>query len=308
MRLGGYFGGFLSILKVIFCYFLLKYLKFLKGGYYMQKQTGKTVKSVIDGIKKAIKNDKPKIVLGKNPNILIIRQKNDKNEIDQKLSKLRDQYTELLPFVKGIKKHIKDITETTHVCAVYLLLCFAFQNWNSLFLLAEYGKNSAALAIIRMIRESLTLAELFVLESSKNEREYIDKWCSGEIIPNRIGREMVSKFFDELSAILNLIPLHYIKNLMTKLYQMESLFIHSSYVSILECISPYTENFDFEGYTGFYRTKIFLKHAEGMMTATSSTLKLVYLLLLNDAGSFDKINGILMKYNNKMSQVIHGAT
>ncbi|GAG73368.1 unnamed protein product, partial [marine sediment metagenome] len=246
----------------------------------MQKQTRKTIKLTIDDIKKAIKNMKPKILLKKNPNLLITNKEKDKNEIDQKLSRLRDQYTELLPFVKGIKKHIKDITETTHVCAVYLSLCFAFQNWNSLFLLAEYGKNSAALALIRMIRESLTLAELFALEFSKNERENLDKWCTGEIIPHRIGREMVSKFFDELSLIPNLLPPHYIKNLMTNLYQMESQVIHSSYAPILECISPYTENFDFEGYTGFYRTKIFLKHAEGMMTATSSTLKLVYLLLL----------------------------
>lgn len=274
----------------------------------MQEQTRKIVKLVMDSNKQAIKNREPKIALKKNPNLLIVNQKKYKNEIDQILIKLRDQYTELLPFVKGIKKHIKDITETSHVCAVYLSLCFAFQNWNSLFLLAEYGKNSAALALIRMIRESLTLAELFALESSKNEREYLDKWCSGEIIPNRIGREMVSKFFDELSPIPNLIPLHYVKNLMTKLYQMESQVLHSSYASILECISPFTEDFDFEGYTGFYRTKIFLKHAEGMMTATSSTLKLVYLLLLKDAGSFDKVNEILMKYNPNMDRVIPRAT
>ena len=270
----------------------------------MQKQTRKTVKLVIDGIKKSIKNRKPKIALEKDPNLLIVNQKKDKNEIDQKLSKLRDQYTELLPFVKGIKEHIKDITEETHVYAVYLLLCFAFQNWNSLFLLAEYGKNSAALALIRLIEESLKLAELFTIEFCKNERKYLNKWCSGEIISHSICREVINKFFDELLPIPNLPPYIYIKKQETYLYQMESQVIHSSYAPILECISPFTEDFDFEGYTGFYRTKIFLKYAEGKMTTTSNTLKLVYILLLKDKDGFDKINGILIKYNHDMSQVI----
>lgn len=260
----------------------------------MQEQTRETIKSVIDDIKKAIKNRESKILLKKNPNFLIDQQNRNKNEIDQKLSRLRGQYTELLPFVKEIKKYIKDIAETTHVCAVYLLLCFTFQNWNSLFLLAEHGKNSATLSLIRMIKESLMLAHLFAVEFSKNKKENLDKWCSGEIIAHRIGREMMSKLFDEYSPPLNLdID---IEEREAQLYHRDSQAVHSSYAAVLECISPFTEDFDLEGYTGFHRTKSVLKYAEGTMTRTNTTLQFVYLLLLKDKDGWAALKNLMTYY------------
>ena len=252
----------------------------------MQKQTRKIVKSVIDDIKKAIKNREPKILLKNNPNFLIDQQNRNKNEIDQKLSRLRDQYTELLPFVKEIKKHIKDITEETHICAVYLSLCFAFLNWNSLFLLAEYGENLAAQSLIRVIRESLGLAELFAIEFSEKKEKYLNKWYSGKIIVHRIGREKRSKYFNKYLPHLYLDT----EKLEAQLYQIESQVIHSSYEPILECISPFTEEFDFEEHAGFHRTNFeILEYAKHIMNLTNTTLQFVYLLLLKDKGALKKL-------------------
>lgn len=260
----------------------------------MQEQTRKTVKKIIDINKQAIKNSAPKVTLKENPDFLTIKLDRDKAEIHQILKKLRSQHNELLPFVKEIKKYIQDITETTYVCAAYLLLCHTFQNWNSLFLLAEYGKNSAIQTLIRMIEESLKLIELFVVES-KNKRDNIDKWYSGEIIIHGTGRKMTNKFFDDLLNTNS-----DIEELETHIYQMESQTPHNSYASVLECISPFTEDYDFEGYTGFHRTnESAIKYAEGKMKTTIITLKTVYSLLLKDQHGFEKVNKILLKYNPK---------
>ncbi|OGY84537.1 MAG: hypothetical protein A3F54_05525 [Candidatus Kerfeldbacteria bacterium RIFCSPHIGHO2_12_FULL_48_17] len=257
----------------------------------MQEKTRKKVEWLIENHKQAIKNNGAKIALARNPNLPRMMQEREKFEIQYLLNRLRDQRTELLPFVKGIKKHVKGITENTHVCAVYILLSRIFQNWDALFLLAEHGKNSPSQNLMRMIKEGCMLVKLFTVDSDSGERKNLDKWFSGDIVSHGIGRDTTSEYFDEHSPY----PEIDTKKLESHIYQMESQASHNAYASILESVSPFTEDFDFDGHADFHHTKAVI--AEGSMTDTAITLKAVYSILLKDIDGFEKISEILIKYN-----------
>lgn len=264
----------------------------------MFKDPKKAIKFIIDDCKEKIKSNNPKIALKNNPNLLKEYQHSHKVEIDQLLKKIRDQHKELLPFVREIKKQINDITETTYICAVYLLLCHSFQVFNSLFILAEHGKHSSILTLIRMIKESLMLTNLFVIDSAKNHRKNIDKWFSGEIITHGVGRKETSKYHDELSLDPNID----LEKLEKFIYQIESLSVHISYASIVTCICPFNEDYEFAGATCLNYTKENLKHASLTMTATNITLMGVYSSLLKDIAGHAKLDKILLKYDPNINK------
>lgn len=262
----------------------------------MHEQTKNDIKLIIDDNHQKIKSPKPKIALKQNPNLLKDRREKDVVQINEMLDSLQNQNDELLPFIKALKNKIPDITAETHLTAIYLLLCYNAQTWQSLFLLAKNGFYSQTMTLIRMIKESLMLCDNFALEFKNNINESLKKWFSGSIVSHSVGRNNMSQFIEEYSTYPNLD----VKQLQTHIYQMESLIPHNSYASMLENISPFTENFDFEGYTGFYRTLSALKYAMGTMSTFAITLKGVYLILLNDPTSYDKINEILIKYDPMM--------
>lgn len=218
------------------------------------------------------------------------QEKNDA-EITKKLDYLKQYYNELLPFIKEIKNHIKDIMEEIPLCAVYLLLSSTARYWESVFLLAKNGDLTFQV-IIRTIKESLALTDLFVLEFRKNERKYLDKWFSGEIISHGSAREAQNDFLieDPKNSGINL------KDLATHIYQIESQPAHNSFAVMLECVSPFTEDFDFEKYTRYSRTNYALDYVKGAMDATSITLKLVYLFLIQDKQKFEKLDEILIRH------------
>lgn len=259
----------------------------------MQDESRKKIEFVIEDNKRAIKSDDPKRELARNPKTPVLIQEREKLEIHHLLSRLRKYQSELFPFVKKIKANIKDITEPTHVCAVYLLLCNVFENWNAFFLLIENGKNGAAGNLLRMIKEGDMTIQLFSVEAAQKNRTNLDKWLKGDIVTHGIGREKVSEYYDKHSPV----PEVDVKKLDAHIYQMESQASHNSYATILESVSPFTGDFDFDGYTGCHRCLGLLRYAEGSLTATNIAMKAVYANLINEEAIYTQLDTILKKYN-----------
>ena len=262
----------------------------------MQEQSRKNIKEVIESNKQAIKSKKPKEALAQNPHLLFIEKERYRITIRSLLLRLRNQHSDLLPFVRKLKSRIKDITETTPICAIYLLLCRVFDDWETLFILAEKGKSSAVGNLIRMIKEGNMLVNLFVIEFSNGNSANLDKWFSGEIIPHSTGREEMGKYFDKyLPSELD------DRKLAAHIYQVESQVPHNAYATILELISPFTEDYDFDSRTGHYRTIAWLRYSAGSLENTNIALKMVYSSVINDEEVFKKVNEILTKYNPKIN-------
>ena len=259
----------------------------------MQERSRVMVEDVIKSNRDGIKAKGAKVELENNPSMLTTDKAQDEESIRKLLIKLRAQYNELFPYVKKLKNYIADITEETHICAIYLLLCQVFNIWESFFILSEAGKSSSIGGLIRMIKEGDMQVQLFVTEASENSRVNLNKWFKGEIITHGEGRDKVSKFIEKGTPVSG----DNLKDLSAHIYQMESQASHNAYTSILELVSPFTEDYDFEGYCGYYRTVIWLKYAFGSLEFTNITLKMVYLNIVKDQGAYKEINKILVKYN-----------
>lgn len=258
----------------------------------MSEFTKKTTQEVIESNRTAIKNDRPKKALQDNPNLLDEEQKIAEVEINNILAGIISQYSELVPFIKRLRNFVPNITEETHYCAVYLLFCQSLTYWDSLFLLAKNGNSSAIQVITRTIKEALALTELFSLEFYERKNNNLLKWFSGEIINHGAHRKAMKDFFgktDEETSIL-------MEEMSKNLYRMESHSIHVAYTSVLECISPFSEDFDFEKYTRFRRTSYNLGYVKGIMDGTNIALKFAYKFLLQDLESCNQLEKILIKY------------
>jgi hypothetical protein len=261
----------------------------------MQKSSKKMIEDAIASNKAAIKHGGPKIDLKLNPEMLIADKEFFKKQINSLLLILREHYNELLPYVKKIKSNINDITENTHVCAVYLLLCNIFDNWDSFFLLAEKGKSIASGSLIRLIKEGVMQVEYFSIEALNGDRIALDKWFSGNIIEHGKGREAMSKLFEKFLPT----PGNNYKDLSASVYQVESQVSHNAYGTILEMVSPFSEDYDFDGYNGHYRAIHWLRYAIGSLEATNMALRSVYLIIIKDLDSHKKIDEILTRHNSR---------
>jgi hypothetical protein len=259
----------------------------------MQEESRKKIEKVIASNKFAIKKKEPKIAFATNLRLRHDILVQDKREIAILLSALQSQHSELSPFVHRLKSYVKDITEETHICAVYLILCHIFENWDSVFLLADNGKSNAVGNLIRTIKEGIMLTELFCFDCKNNDSTNLKRWFSGYIIEHSVGREKMSKNFDE--SLIN--PQLDFKKMDAHIYQMESQVPHNSYATILELVSPFTEDYDFDGFTGYHRTLAWLRYATGSLAATNISLKAVYSYIINDEQIYNNLDKILLKYN-----------
>ncbi|MGK2849020.1 MAG: hypothetical protein ACSLEX_03055 [Minisyncoccota bacterium] len=257
----------------------------------MSEFTKKTTREVIQSNRIAIKSDRPKKALQNNPNLLNEEQKYAEVEINNILVDITGQYSELVPYIKRLKNFVPDITEETHYCAVYLLFCQSATYWDSIFLLAKNGNSSAIQVITRTIKEAFALTELFSLEFYEGKNEHLLKWFSGEIISNGAHRRAMNEFFEKTQSGATIL-----EEMSRDLYRMESHSIHVAYTSVLECISPFTEDFDFEKFTRFRRTSYNLGYVKGAMDGTNIALKFAYKFLLRDLESYDQLEKILIKY------------
>ena len=253
----------------------------------MSEFTKKVIKEAIESNLKAVKSNRPKLLLKNDPELLEKKFIKTNLDIERQLSELVKHYNELLPFVKAIKYQINDITEKTHYCAVYLVLCQAMNYWKSIFLLLKNGESSTIQLTNRAIKEALSLAELFSCEFHNKKDNFLKKWFLGEIIKNKEHRDVIESLVGEIAGNIN-----------KDLYRMESHPVHVSYVSVIELISPFTEDYDFEKYTKFQRTFLNFRYLKGSMDRTNIALKYVYNFLLRDKAGCDQLDKILTKFSN----------
>jgi hypothetical protein len=262
----------------------------------MTEQSKNLLREHIKGQIESIKNVQPKIELQINPSLLVEDNIVDKEEISNLLIKLRRYYDELFPLLKKIKNHITDITEKTHICAVYLTLCNVFNFWNSFFILAEQGRGIEAGSLLRVIKEGNMQADLFITEAMQGNRAQLDRWLEGEIMTHGEGRKKVSNFMEIISPNTG----DEFKILSTQTYQIESQAAHNAYEAILENVSPFTEDYDFDGYSNYFHTISWIKYAHGSLQGTNITLKGVY-IYLKDNESHEKLDEILIRLKTNYS-------
>lgn len=241
-----------------------------------------------------IKNPYTKLESLNNPNWSRDLKHEYFGQITSLLKSLEDQYVDLVPFVKDMRWKISDITEHTAVCAVYLLLCSVLRIWDSIFLLAKSGHYSSVMSLLRMMDEALTQCNLFAFDFQEWKHVNLDTWFSGEIITNKIWREKMWALHEDWGVD--------VYSMTTYIYGMESQIAHSGYVGMIENISPFNEDFDFDGPTGYYRTVWALWSGLNHMTEFNIALKWAYLLILKDHAGYDKIDLILSKYNPTINQ------
>lgn len=266
----------------------------------MQAVTRQKIQNAIEINKRAIKSRNAKLALAMDLNLRSKKLLQDKSKITQHLSILGAYCDELLPFAKKIKKNVNNITEATHVCVIYLLFCSIFDNLNSFFILSQNGKHLAAGTILRQVKEGISMVELFSIEAYLGKRNKLTKWLEGGILGQNECREMMEIYENIYSSNDSIDS----KKLSAHIYQMESQSAHNSYESILESISPFTEDFDFEEHTRFHRTVSWLNYAKGSLNALTIALKRVYLLILNQQEEFKKLDCILMKYSPEINERI----
>lgn len=90
------------------------------------------------------------------------------------------------------------------------------------------------MTLLRTIDEALMQCNLFANNAMKNDKTFLEKWFAGEIVKHSTTRKELNEYlpgFDTLTAYV---------------YQMESQVSHNSYLSVLENISPVTQDFDFD--------------------------------------------------------------
>lgn len=252
----------------------------------MHEQTKNDISLLIQDNQSAIKNPYTKIHAQLNPEIHKNMMNDYLSEIKLLTWELQARITELIPFVGQIKWSTSDITEETHICAIYLLLCSVISEWESVCLLAKEWKYTSIMAILRKISEALDQCQLFILNSQDWEDKHLKDWFLGKIISNGVARKRISEATPKEAWVD-------VDSLLSHLYQMESNTTHNGYVSMLEGISPFTEDFDFDWSTRYYRTIWALGFAKGNITDFIQVLRLVFFLLLRDTESEARLEAIL---------------
>lgn len=260
----------------------------------MREDNKKDIQLLIDDHKAAIKDGGPKKAIKDDPFYLEKDRALIAKEIAISLEILINYYQTLFSFLSKIKSHIQDITEQTHIAAMYLTLCNVFEFWSSFFILLKNGKGIECACLLRTIKEGNMQVDLLVTDALKKVDADLNKWFSGEILSHGVGRKKLSKFIGESKTEDG----DEFKELSTKTYQMESQAAHNSYESILECVSPFTEDYDFDGYSNNFRASTWAKYAIGSMESTNISLKGVF-EYLKDNKFYKELSEILSNQNIK---------
>lgn len=256
----------------------------------MHEETKKWLNEIIQSNRLAIKNPGAKRFMKINPDYIADLTNENQENIDIAIIELREQINQLKPFILRIKGNVIDITEETPTCASYLLLCSILNEWESLLLLAQQWKYSSVSTILRKINEAIDICDLFAFDTKNWIVKNIQSWFSWGTIQNQLTREA----HDKATPIEAWID---VATLCSHIYQMESHWAHNGYASILENISPFAEDFDFNWPTGLHRTVSALKSAKYCMTNLIQCLRFVYLIILRDFVWELELEKILKIYN-----------
>ncbi|MBP7823207.1 hypothetical protein KA050_02535 [Candidatus Gracilibacteria bacterium] len=215
-------------------------------------------------------------------------------QINDSLEQAEKYKNSLLPYVRTLKQNISDITEQTHLCAIYLLLSHIFDSYDALFLLIRNGFSSALMNHIRMMKEADGLISLFVMEYEKSEEKNLKDWFSGVIVLNGKYRERIG---DHYESFLGEEGASQLKEHEVFLHRLLSIGTHNGYATMIESITPFYEDFDLEKvvhYNYSLRTSSLLK---GLLLESNLTLRNVYMHLLPGLEETQKLEKIQKEHN-----------
>lgn len=187
---------------------------------------------------------------------------------------------------RELKNLIPDITEQTVLCATYLIYGKILQTWKAIFLLAKKGYNFEIMEFNRSIIENLDLIHVFYLDKNSTN---LKKWFGGEIITNKVGRELVHEFVVNGPVNTHGLSPYEMAN---DVYRGFSKYTHCSYVALLESVDVFNEDFDWNKYAGSYYALKNISALEGTMTSMLVALKHTY-MELKDSGNYETVDKIL---------------
>ncbi len=254
----------------------------------MQEKVKNDISFIINDNINAIKNPYTKIELLQNPNILEELEIKYKKEIADLIAELEKQYKDIIPFVESLRNYVKDITEQTFFSAVYLLANSILSIFTSINVLSVKWEYASIMTLLRKLDEATTLCNLFIFDCKENNSENLNKWFSWKIIEHKIWREKMDKLPEWVNVDF--------KALQSYVYQMISQAAHNWYSSLLENISPFTENYDNKS-TWYYRTISALKMTLWWITEFIISLKWIYLFIIKDVKIYNKLDLVLKIHN-----------
>ena len=258
----------------------------------MQEEARKAISFLIADNIRRIKDPAPKEALKQDPAILAQYVASSVLRTAPLVRRLRVQHEALLPFVKQLRTHVTDIAEHTHICAVYLIACRMFDTLMTVTDLITDGRSPSVGSLLRDVEEDTMLIETFMIESFNSGHSLRDKWFAGGIVTHGEGREVADRFH-KMYPVADNVDL---KKLSNHIYQMQSQGVHPTYISMLELISPFTEDYDFSDRTQRYRSIAYARFACQKMTAVNISLKGIFGLMLRDDAAYQKLNELLLKF------------
>lgn len=210
-------------------------------------------------------------------------KQNDRKAVIDGLDMLDKKFQILVPFVREIKKHLKEgISERTKFSACFLLYHKVVQGWNAIKLLAEAGYYQESMELFRSIKENCDLANLFIFEI---DGENLKKWFDGEIIQNRVARENFEKVLNNSKILPKEIKVSAVQ---ASVYSGFSNYTHAGYATMLESIDVFRKDFDIEKVASYHRLHEILPSFEQFITSFRLSLTTYFIV----AGDKEKVNSL----------------
>lgn len=253
----------------------------------VKKTLDEEIRALIQERLEKIRNPKASDFVRLHPDYSEIQKERDRQDIIQSLQQLESIHQRILPHICDLRKLIKDITEKTMICAIYLLFGKVMQTLEAIFLLAKEGRNQEVMDLARSVNENCHLITLFVFDSSDG---YLNRWFDGEIIEHAKAREAIDKFLNPKNPVSKEeLPVYEVS---TYIYRVLSKYTHGSYAALLDSVDVFNKNFDFHRFAGYHYIKRNLHIIRNAIVETLLGLKTLYLAIKDDH-NYLEINNIL---------------
>lgn len=177
------------------------------------------------------------------------REKEIDLRIVESFAKVLDKkIKEIEPLIRSLRSHIDYIGDPDKFVAAYLLIGKAYTSLKATIILAKQGYSFQVVEIVRSSIESLNLATLFFEDG---QEELLKQWFNGEIIGNRVAREVLDASVNKVSQANGggVLPM---KEALSDIYAIYSSYTHSGYAALFDFIDIFREDFDFEQYSQFH--------------------------------------------------------
>jgi hypothetical protein len=205
---------------------------------------------------------------------------------------MEEKISELDSLVRASGLHIKYIGDQNKFVAAYLLIGKSLTSLKAALVLVRQGYSFQVVEIVRSSIESLDLVALFLTDG---QEELLQKWFGGEIVQNNVARQTLDDAVNRLAVEQNSldkgIPL---KEALSDIYSIYSLYTHSAYSAIFDFIDMFSEDFDFEQNSQFHYSRNYFHLINNLYVRILLALK-DYFIHVNDQSYLDKIEGFLLK-------------